>query len=202
MPVLGITGGLATGKSLVTRLLHARGATTFSADEASRAVLVPGGPVLRRIADVFGPTVLTPDGQLDRAALGRRVFADSQARRQLEQILHPPILQLLRAQIESAQDDLPPRSVIAVEIPLLYETNLQSWFDLIVVVTASESIQIARLRARNGLSEAEARRRIAAQWPLADKAVRADVVIANNGTRAELEAAVDALWQKLAIIES
>jgi dephospho-CoA kinase len=197
MPVIGITGGLATGKSLVTRLLQERGATTFSADEAARAVLVPGGPVLREVAQAFGPQILTAAGQLDREKLAQRIFADGQAREQLDRRMHPPILRLLRAQIEAAQDDLPPGSVIAVEVPLLYETNMQDWFDLIVVVTASESTQIARLRARNGLSEAEARRRLAAQWPLKEKAARADIVLENEGALAETTTAVDALWNRI-----
>src|SRR4051794_34299415 len=116
MPVVGITGGLATGKSLVTALFRAEGAVVFSADEAARAVLEPNGPVLREIARAFGAEMLRPDGSLDRARLARRIFADAQARAQLNRITHPPILRLLRAQIEGAQDDLPPGTVIAVEV--------------------------------------------------------------------------------------
>lgn len=195
--VVGITGGLATGKSLVTALLRQHGATVFSADEAARAILTPGGPVLRAIAAAFGNEMLLPDGTLDRARLGARVFADAAAREQLNHITHPPILRLLRTQIRSAQDDLPPGSVIAVEVPLLYETGMEDWFDCILVVTTSEATQIARLRARNGMDEAEARRRLAAQWPLADKAVRANYVLVNEGSREALAEAVSTLWQKL-----
>ncbi len=197
MPVIGITGGLATGKSLITDLFRAQGATTFSADEAARAVVLPGSPALEAIVAAFGPEMLQPDGSLDRAALGRRIFADADARARLNAIVHPPTLRLLRAQIEAARQTLPPDAILAVEVPLLYETQMEDWFDGIVVVSAAEETQIARLRARNGLDEAEARRRLAAQWPLAEKVARADFVLENNGSRAEAEAAVAALWPRL-----
>ncbi|HLK57500.1 MAG TPA: dephospho-CoA kinase [Chthonomonadaceae bacterium] len=195
--VVGITGGIATGKSQVTRLLALQGATTFSADDAARAVLTPNGPVLQAIVRTFGPEMLLPDGQLNRAQMASRIFADPPARETLNRIMHPPIRRLLYDQIESAQEDLPPGSVVAVEIPLLFENNLQHWFERIVVVTASESIQVARLMTRNGLSEAEARNRLAAQWPLADKVARADDVIVNEGSWRALECAVEALWKRL-----
>lgn len=197
MPIIGITGGIATGKSLITDLFRQQGATTFSADEAARAVLVPGGPVIANIVREFGPEIQRPDGSLDRAALGQRVFADSEARARLNRILHPPILRLLRAQITAAQEDLPPEAIIAVEVPLLYEAHLEDWFDTIVVVSATEATQLARLRARNGLEEAEARQRLAAQWSLADKIARADFVLTNDGSRDESTAAVAALWNQL-----
>jgi dephospho-CoA kinase len=191
MLVVGITGGLATGKSLVTRRFHALGATTFSADEAARAVLTPS--LLSEIAAAFGGAILTPSGELDRAALGRRIFADPTARERLEQLTHPPILNLLSAQIDACRADLP-AAVVAVEVPLLFEKHLESWFERIVVVTASESVQKARLRARNGLDEAEADRRLAAQWPLALKAARAHHVLVNEGAVEDLYRAVDVLW--------
>lgn len=197
MPVIGITGGIATGKSLITRLLKARGATTFSADDAARAVLTPGGLTLQEIARTFGKEMLRPDGALDRARLGQRIFADPAAREQLNRIMHPPILRLLHAQIASAREDLPPTALIAVEMPLLFEARLQDWFDAIIVVTASEATQVARLRARNGLDEAEARRRLVAQWPMADKIARADFVIANEGTPEQAAEAVETLWNQL-----
>lgn len=195
--LIGITGGLATGKSTVARMLQQKGAVVFSADEAARAVLTPGGPALSSLVAAFGPEILLPDGSLDRAYLGKRIFADPIARERVNRILHPPILRLLRAQIEGARDDLPSGSVIALEVPLLFETQMQDWFELIVVVTASESKQIERLLARNGLDETEARRRLAAQWPLADKVAQADYVVVNDGSPDTLAAAVDALWAKL-----
>jgi len=190
MPLIGLTGGIATGKSAATRLLAQQGATTFSADEAARAVLVRNGPALRRIAQEFGAEMLTPLGDLDRTRLGRTVFADPEARRRLERILHPLIRSLLRAQIEAAQRDLGPDTLIVVEIPLLYEGGLETWFDQVIVVTAPREVQIDRLRTRNGLDAEEASRRIAAQWPLEDKVARADYVVVNDGSPAQLEAAI------------
>ena len=196
MPVIGITGGLATGKSAVTDLLRKRGAIVFSADEAARAVLTPHSPLLHEIAAAFGPEMLAADGSLNRARLGERIFAGETARRRLDQIMHPPILRLLHAQIRAAQDDFGPDTVIVVEVPLLFETNLFDWFDRIVVVDASETVQIARLKTRNGLNEVEARRRIAAQMPLAEKKSRADIIIHNDGLREALEAQMNALFAR------
>jgi dephospho-CoA kinase len=156
--------------------------------------LTPGGPTLRALAETFGPDILHSDGTLDRARLAQRAFANADTLAQLNRIMHPPILRLLRAQIEGARRDLPPDTVIAVEVPLLFETGIEDWFDRVLVVSASEPTQLARLRARNGLEEAEARRRIAAQWPLAEKERRADWVIHNDGTREELFRAVDTFW--------
>ncbi len=197
MPLIGLTGGIATGKSAVTRLLAARGATTFSADEAARAVLVRNGSALHQIATEFGPEMLTAGGDLDRARLGHMVFADREARRKLERILHPLIRSLLRAQIEAAQRDLPPGTVIVVEIPLLYEGGLETWFEQVVVVAASETLQRERLQLRNHLSVEEADRRIAAQWPLDWKVAQADQVVWNDGSPEQLAASVENLWSLL-----
>lgn len=197
MPLIGITGGIATGKSAVLRLLQARGAITFSADEAARAILNRDGPVLQEIVQAFGAEVLAPDGTLDRGRLGKRIFADPEARNTLNRLTHPRIRRLLWDQICSVRDDFPPSVVLAVEIPLLFENGLAHWFERIVVVTASETVQIARMRARNGWDEAEARRRLAAQWPLQAKVAQADIVLSNDGSKEDLERAVDALWSVL-----
>src|SRR5205814_2374414 len=117
MPVIGITGGIGTGKSTVTEMLRELGAITFSADDASRTILMPGGEALREIAEAFGNGVLLPDGSLDRAKLAEIVFADSAARERLEKITHPRIFLLLRQQIEQARKQNPPDSVILVEAP-------------------------------------------------------------------------------------
>ena len=194
--LLGITGGLASGKSAVCRLLKKNGATVFSADEAARAVLSGGGS-LAEIAREFGPEILLPDGTLNRAALGRRIFADADARLLLDSLSHPPILRLLHAQMETEQYEASRGILIAVEVPLLFETNLSGWFDRIAVVDASETIQIERLRQRNGLNEAEAKRRLAAQWPPAQKRELADYVLTNNGSPQDLETAVTTLLTRL-----
>lgn len=195
--LLGITGGLATGKSLVTGMLRDLGATTFSADEAARAVLQPDGQTIREIRTAFGSSVVGFSGAIDRAKLGHLVFTDETARVKLDRIMHPPILRLLRSQIEAAQVDLPTGTVIAVEVPLLFETHLENWFERIVVVTTSEALQIERLCIRNGFDALEARRRLAAQWPMAAKIARADILLSNDGPVSAMRNAVKALWQSL-----
>lgn len=196
--VIGVTGGIATGKSRVMQLLRENGAIVFSADEAARAVLNPGGSVLQTIASEWGSDVLNPDGTLNRPALGAKIFADDRARRKLNAIMHPPILRLLRAQIEAAQDDFP-LSLIAVEVPLLFETNLQFWFDRVLTVAASRDVQIARLRGRDGLTQTQAEQRIAAQMPLQNKISRSDDVVWNDGNPSELKKCVKkclSRWQQ------
>ena len=173
MLTVGITGGLATGKSLVTRLLRERGAVVFSADQAARAVLIPTGkPAANRRCVWAGHSQC--GWQIESRLLGTRVFADEAPRGILNRITHPPILRLLRAQMDACRIDLPPDTLVAVEVPLLFETKMQAWFERIVVVTASEEVQVSRLAARNLLPQAEARRRLAAQMPLSQKIALAD----------------------------
>lgn len=197
MVTVGITGGLATGKSAVTALLRTHGAIVFSADEAARAVMTPDGPTLQRIAAAFGQSAKNKDGSLNRAYLAERIFTDSESRKMLDRITHPPILRLLQAQIEACITDLSLVPVIAVEVPLLFETKMQTWFERIIVVTASQEIQVFRLASRNHLSEREARQRIAAQMPLQDKVAMADYVIVNDGAIEALRQEVARLWQDL-----
>jgi dephospho-CoA kinase len=195
--LVGITGGPACGKSAVARLLSARGAKVFSADQAARAVLVPGGRVTSGIVEVFGPGILLPNGTLDRAELGRRVFSDAEARERLNRITHPAILCLLRAQLTAASKDFSAGTIIAAEVPLLFETNIAGWFERIIVVAASEPTQIARLKARSGLNEAEARDLLKAQWPIPQKVLLADYVVWNEGSKEDLDTAVERLWEQL-----
>ena len=197
MPTLGVTGGLASGKSAACRLLKKYGATVFSADEAARAVLSVGNGLLEAIACEFGADVLLADGTLDRATLGKLIFTDPAARQRLDSLTHPPILRLLHAQMETARYESCAGMVIAVEVPLLFETNLSDWFDRIAVVDASETLQVERLRLRNNLNEAEARRRLAAQWPLSRKCELADYILSNDGPAQELETAVQNLLMRL-----
>jgi len=195
--LVGITGGPACGKSAVTRLLRQRGAEVFSADEAARAVLSINGPVHAAIVEAFGSNILSKDGELNRAALGRLVFADAGARERLNRITHPAILRLLHAQLNAALKDSSAGAIIAAEVPLLFETDIADWFERIVVVAASEATQIARLKARNGLNEAEARDLLKAQWPIQQKVLLADYVVWNEGSKEDLDAAVARLWDQL-----
>ena len=195
--IVGITGGVATGKSEVLCLLKQHGAITFSADEAARAVVSPNGHLLAEITRDFGPEVFEANGSLNRAALGRRVFNDAGALKRLNALMHPAIWKLLRVQIEAAKVDMPAGSTIVVEAPLLFETNMANWFERIVVVTASESTQISRMLYRNGLDEPEARKRLRSQWPLVEKSRRADFVIVNDGSIGDLVDAVNNVWESL-----
>lgn len=195
---VGLTGNIGSGKSSVAKLLAERGAAVLDADElARRATEDP--QVLASIAGELGEA-LVKDGRLDRAATAARVFGDAEARRRLNAIVHPWVR---RAAAERERELLggpqPPR-VIVHDIPLLYESGLQDTLDAVIVVTAPIERRIERVVRRSGLSEAEVRSRDAAQMPLADKAARADFVVGNDGSFAELEVRVDRLWRELSAL--
>lgn len=191
MPTIGVTGGIATGKSTVTALMRQLGAVVFSADEVAREVLAPGRPELAQVVERFGGTVLRPDGSLDRKALGDIVFGDPGARADLENLTHPPILDALRRRVAEAIRRHGPKKLVVVEVPLLYEAGMEDWFDEVVVVSASETSQVERIRRRDGLDHHEALARVRAQMPLAEKVRRADVVIVNDGDDDGLRRAVE-----------
>ncbi len=198
MPTIGITGGVATGKSTVAQLFGELGACVLSADDAAREVTAPGTPALEEISAEFGEDLILADGSLDRRKLGRIVFKDARARRRLEDITHPRIRRLLREMIEQART-IDPTRVIAVEVPLLYEAGMEDWFDSVVVVSASRRTQIKRLAAK-GYDAEDAERRIDAQIPLAVKAARADYLVENDGDREGLSRTVQSVLKK--IVES
>jgi dephospho-CoA kinase len=193
---VGLTGGIATGKSHVRARFEAHGVPTIDADVLAREVVAPGTPGLAAVRDRFGPGVIDAAGGLDRRALGVIVFADPVARHDLEAIVHP----LVRARTEAWFAGLDPaRQAWAIaDIPLLYETGRDRDFDVVLVAACDPAAQLARLVRRDGLSEAEARRRLAAQWPIAQKVRRADYVIDTNGTVEETDRQVDALLPLLA----
>lgn len=193
--ILGVTGGIASGKTLVTRILRQLGATVVSADELAREVVAPGSATLARLSAEFGPEILLPSGELDRAALAARVFADPQARARLNAITHPAIGALAVARLAELATTGGP--LVVYEAPLLYEAGAEGRVDAVLVVTVPESLQLQRLMARDQLSEAAARERIAAQWSQEEKAARADFVIVNDDTPATLEARVKALFARL-----
>lgn len=202
MHILGITGGIATGKSTVTRMLAALGAPTISADVLAHDLLAPGTAATRSVLAAF-PTcadLADPSGQtIDRRALGRLVFADAAARARLEALTHPAIIAALREQIAfwRASDKAP---AAAAEIPLLFEANLERMVDRIVVVTCSRSDQISRMLTRGRFTEEEVHRQLAAQWPLAQKEARADFLITTlDGSEGmeDTQRQVEALWKTL-----
>jgi dephospho-CoA kinase len=189
---VGLTGGIASGKSIVAAELAARGAVIIDADVLAREVVEPGTPALAAIRDRFGMHVVK-DGQLDRSRLAEIVFADPIARRDLERIVHPAV-RTRAAELELAAGDA---AVVVHVIPLLVETGQHEDFDLVVTVDADHETQIQRLMARNGFTRAEAESRIAAQASPDDRTRAADVVLYNTGSMTELKQQIDALWTEL-----
>jgi dephospho-CoA kinase len=194
--LFGLTGSIGAGKSTVARLLAREGVPVIDADQLAREVVRPGQPALRDIAARFGPFVVRPDGTLDRKALGARIFADAEERKALNAIVHPRIAQASAAQV-AALSEAGHRAAV-YEAALIVENGLDRGLDGLIVVTAPEEVQLARLVLRDGLTEAEARARLAAQLPVAEKLNRATFVIDNRGAPAELEAQVQKLLAVLA----
>ena len=189
---VGLTGGIASGKSIVAAELAARGAVIIDADVLAREVVESGTPALAAIRDRFGLHVVK-DGQLDRSRLAEIVFADPIARRDLERIVHPAV-RARAADLERAAGDA---AVVVHVIPLLVETGQQKNFDLVVTIDADHETQVRRLMARNGFTRAEAESRIAAQASREDRALVADVVLDNTGDLTQLRGQIDALWAEL-----
>ncbi len=195
---VALTGGIATGKSHVLRHLASRGVPTIDADVLAREVVQPKSPALAAVVRRFGADVLEADGTLNRRALGERVFADATARRDLEAIIHPAVYDAIRAWLAGVEADGQHRVAVA-DIPLLYETGHAADFDRVIVTRCDPAQQLVRLLARDGLSEAEARQRLAAQWPIEEKAARADYVIDTTGTFDETNLQVDRILDQLTI---
>ncbi len=191
---VGLTGGIGAGKSEVSRRLAARGAVVIDADVLAREVVAPGTDGLAEVVAAFGPDVLSADGSLDRPALGARVFGDDEARRRLEQVTHPRV----RARAAELEAQAGPAAVVVHDIPLLVETGRAGDFDVVGVVDAPAEVRVRRLAAGRGMSGDEARRRIASQAGRDERLAAADHVIVNDGDLPALDAAVDALWRRLA----
>ncbi len=192
---MALTGGIATGKTHVRRLFERLGVPTIDADTLARDVVAPGTEGLAAIAARFGPGVIDARGALDRKALAAIVFADAEARRDLEAIVHPPVAAATDAWFSSLD---PASHVLAVaDIPLLFETGRDREFDATVVTACDPDTQLRRVMARDGIGEGEARQRIAAQLPTEDKTRRADHVIRTDGSYDETEAQVRAVLAAL-----
>lgn len=197
MRVVGLTGGIASGKSTVARMFQKAGAVIIDADRIARQVVAPGLPAWHEIRQAFGPTVLLPDGTIDREALGRLVFADPDKRRQLERIVHPRVGEEMATHMADAEQT-DPDAVVLLDIPLLFETNRTQGLSDIIVVWLPEALQRRRLMERDGLSETDARARMNAQLPLAEKRRRATIVIDNSGAMADTAKQVHAIYRRLA----
>lgn len=193
---IGLTGGIATGKSLALEFFKRCGAATADADAIAHACLEPGEEGYRRVVDAFGTSVITPDGSIDRVKLGTLVFSDPAQRERLNQLLHPIIIERLREMIRSIHIERP-NAVIIADVPLLFECGLEHDFDATIVVTAPPEVQKQRLMLRNNLTPEAADQRIASQMPLDLKILRADYVIDNSGTVNQLEAQVQKIFAEL-----
>jgi dephospho-CoA kinase len=188
-----LTGGIGSGKSEVSRRLAERGAVIVDADAAAREVVEPGTPGLAEVVAEFGEEVLRPDGSLDRERLGSIVFADDARRARLNAIVHPRVGERMRELVEQA----PPDAIVVYDVPLIAENDLAGMYDLVVVVDAPVEEQVRRLTERRGMTEADARARIAAQATRERRLAIADRVIDNSGGLDRLAEQVDELWIEL-----
>jgi dephospho-CoA kinase len=194
--IVGLTGGWATGKTLVAEEFKRLGAYLVDADEIAREITRPGTPAYREIAREFGGKIIKPDGTIDRKALGRIVFSDPARLKRLNEITHPRIIHEMEVLIEELKKEHP-GEVIVVDAPLLIEVGLDKKMDKVVVVYADEVTQIERIMKREGISREEAKRRIGAQLPTKNKAGLADFVIDGNGGVDETVKAVKSIYERL-----
>jgi len=193
--VLGLTGGIGSGKSMVASMFAQLGAEVIDADQLAREVVEPGQPALQEIATAFGSDVLMPDGRLDRGKLARIIFADPVSRARLNAITHPRIQE--RMATEMALRGSRP-GLLILDIPLLYENDRASTVGAVIVVWVDSKTQLRRLNERDGLTVDEARQRIAAQMPLDEKRARADLVVDNSGSRENTRRQVEAIYRRFA----
>jgi dephospho-CoA kinase len=190
MRIIGLTGGIASGKTTVANLLAKHGGAIIDADVAAREVVSPGEPALAEIVEAFGPAVLAPDGHLNRPALAGIVFHDEAARQKLNSIVHPRVRERMFVQLDALRrQPEPPRFAVLV-VPLLLESGHDWGIDQIWVVAVPEQVQLERLMLRDRLDAAAAQARIRAQMPLAEKLKHADRVLSNTGDPADVEQAV------------
>ena len=196
MQRIGLTGGIAAGKSVAARRFTELGAVVVDADELARLVVQPGTSGYDEVVTAFGPQVVAPGGALDREALARLVFADADARRRLESIVHPQVRRLA-AEREAAAAAADPAAVVVHDIPLLVETGQADSFGLVVVVAAPAALRVDRLVRLRGMAPDDAQARVGAQAPDDVREAAADVVLDGTGTDEGLRAQVDTLWQRL-----
>ena len=195
MRILGLTGGIGSGKSMVAQMFAQLGAVVIDADQLAREVVEPGQPALEEITATFGREMLLPDGRLNRAKLAGIIFADSAARAKLNAITHPRIRERMDAEVAARRSG---PGVLILDIPLLYENDRASAVEKVIVVWVDPETQLRRLNERDGLTIEAARQRIAAQMPLDAKRARADLVIDNNHGRENTRRQVEAIYRRYA----
>lgn len=196
MFIIGLTGGIASGKSTVAKMLVEKGTYLLDADQLAREAVEPGRPAWQEIVEWLGESVLLPDRNLDRAKLGSIVFNDRRKLEKLNKIVHPWVGSrfMERSKEIEAKD---PRATVVYDIPLLIEAGMQKMVDLVLLVYVPRETQLKRLQERDGISRAEAEARLRAQKPLEEKKKQADVIIDNRGTIAETARQVDQFWANL-----
>jgi dephospho-CoA kinase len=192
--LVGLTGGIGSGKSTVARLLDRRGAVVIDADQLAREAIAAGTEGFDRVVEAFGTEIVGPDGELDRTALASLVFADPERRASLEAIVHPEVARRFTERLDPYRDT---DRVVVYVTPLLVELGLAPAFDLVIVVTASPHLRVSRVASDRGLDPEDVRRRMAAQATDERRMEVADVLLDNDGTLAELEAQVERLWPDL-----
>ena len=197
--VVGLTGGIASGKTEVTSRLVALGAMVVDADQVARDVTVPGTDVFRRLVDEFGPGILGAEGGIDRPALAEKVFGNESRRQLLNSITHPAIFAEIVSQVREHGESLGPEDVPAVVIDaaLIVDIGASGMFDFLIVVTAEEKTRVSRLTGKRGMSEEDARGRVASQITDRERIASADIVIENNGSIDELKETVDRVWDEV-----
>jgi len=191
MYLVGLTGGIASGKSYVASLLAEFGASTVDADQVAREVVVPGSPGLVQVVAAFGYEILLPSGELDRAKLGNAVFSDQNKRLELERILHPLIKKRTTELIAEQVSD-----IVVYAVPLLVEANVDYPFDAIITVEAGVENQLSRLMQSRSMSESDARARIQAQTSAGDREARANFVIDSSGSKEQTKQQVELVWKQ------
>lgn len=195
---MGLTGGIASGKSTVSAMLTEKGAFLVDADVIAREVMLPGHQVLDAVVRRFGKEMLRPDGSLDRARLGAVIFRDPASRRDLNDLTHPAIRKEMLRRMEACESREPDRLIVA-DIPLLYETGWEKMLDKVLVVYVPRGLQLERLIGRDGLTAEQAESRLQAQMSIEDKRTRADYVIDNSGSLEDTELQLDRLWDRLGL---
>lgn len=198
---VGLTGGIASGKSTVSEIFASLGAKILDADEVAREVLLPGQPGWTRLRQVFGRDFFNSDGTVRRKKLRKLVFADPEKRKQLNAIVHPEVMREINRRAETLSSSIK-AGVLLVDVPLLLEVGVANRFDKVVVVYASKSVQIKRLMQRDGISEEEAKQALKAQMVLKKKVEQADYVIDNNGGLEETRIQVKQVWDELVELAS
>ena len=190
--IIGLTGGIATGKSTVSKMLRQKRMNVIDADEIVRNLQKTGRPLLKKIAQTFGSTVLNEDGSLNRAALGQKIFSDEKARAKIDALIHPEVRAECLRQIEAFQGE-----ILFLDVPLLFEAGFDDLTDANVVVSTTADVQLKRLMLRDGMTSLQAQKRMDAQMPISEKMSRADFIINNDGDEKLLEENVEKLLRNL-----